>query len=185
MKRLTSIASIAWALMTAVAAPALASQPPPVVGVNLVNEPYKQTALEQEATFRALQAAGVHVIRAGIPDNDQGLAFAQRAYPTGSRSNDWSASILTPERNGRDCPTPTRAKAQEHLTTTDNGIVAARGRLMRAVLALADKGVAPPGTDPMTHRVRSASVVLSASEPFQEAARYALLARPGVAPVSV
>jgi hypothetical protein len=51
MKRLTSIASIAWALMTAVAAPALASQPPPVVGVNLVNEPYKQTALEQEATF--------------------------------------------------------------------------------------------------------------------------------------
>jgi hypothetical protein len=36
-----------------------------------------------------------------------------------------------------------------------------------------------------THRVRSASVVLSASEPFQEAARDALLARPGVAPVSV
>jgi hypothetical protein len=83
MKRLTSIASIAWALMTAIAAPALASQPPPVVGVNLVNEPYKQTALEQEATFRALQAGGVHVIRAGIPDNDQGLAFAQRAYAHG------------------------------------------------------------------------------------------------------
>jgi hypothetical protein len=83
MKRLTSIALVAWALMAAIAAPALASQPPPVVGVNLVNEPYKQTALEQEVTFRALQAAGVHVIRAGIPDNDQGLAFAQRAYAHG------------------------------------------------------------------------------------------------------
>ena len=80
MKRLTSIASIAFALMAAIAAPALAGQPPPVVGANLVNEPYKQTALEQDATFQALQAAGVHVIRAGIPDNDQGLAFAQRAY---------------------------------------------------------------------------------------------------------
>jgi hypothetical protein len=82
MKRRTSSASVAWALMAAIAAPALAG-PPPVVGANLVNEPYKQTALEQEATFRALQAAGVHVIRAGIPDNDQGLAFAQRAYTHG------------------------------------------------------------------------------------------------------
>jgi hypothetical protein len=83
MKRLTSMASIAFALMAAIAAPALAGQPAPVVGANLVNEPYKQTALEQDATFQALQAAGVHVIRAGIPDNDQGLAFAQRAYTHG------------------------------------------------------------------------------------------------------
>jgi len=71
------------ALCLASAAPALASAPPPVVGVNLVNEPYKQTVLEQEATFRGLRAAGVHVIRAGIPGNDQGLAFAQRAYAHG------------------------------------------------------------------------------------------------------
>jgi hypothetical protein len=83
MKRLTSIAIVAWALTVAIAAPTLAGPPPPVVGVNLVNEPYKQTALEQEATLRALQAAGVRVIRAGIPDNDQGLAFAQRAYAHG------------------------------------------------------------------------------------------------------
>jgi hypothetical protein len=83
MKRLTSIASVVWALMTAIAAPALAAQPSPVVGVNLVNEPYKQTASEQEVTFRVLQAAGVHVIRAGIPDNAQGLAFAQLAYAHG------------------------------------------------------------------------------------------------------
>jgi len=76
-------------------------------------------------------------------------------------------------------------RTREHLTTTDNGIVAARNRLLRAAVALADKAVAPPGTDPVSHRVRSASVVLPASEPFQDAAREALLARPGVAPVSV
>jgi len=82
MKRLTSIASALWMLVAAIAA-AAPGQPPPVVGVNLVNEPYKETAQEQEATFRALQAAGVHVIRAGIPDNDAGLAFVQRAYAHG------------------------------------------------------------------------------------------------------
>jgi hypothetical protein len=85
IKRLTSIASVAWALLAVIALPALAGQPPPVVGVNLVNEPYKQTAPEQEATLRALQAAGVRAIRAGIPDNDQGLAFAQRAQQHGIR----------------------------------------------------------------------------------------------------
>lgn len=83
MKRLVSIASVACALVAAVAATALASPPPPVVGANLVNEPYKQTAAEQEAAFQALQAAGVHVIRAGIPGNDKGLAFAQSAYAHG------------------------------------------------------------------------------------------------------
>ena len=85
MKRLKSIASVAWALLAVIAVPALAGQPPPVVGVNLVNEPYKQTAPEQDATLRALQAAGVRAIRAGIPDNDQGLAFAQRARQHGIR----------------------------------------------------------------------------------------------------
>jgi hypothetical protein len=55
----------------------------PVVGANLVNEPYKETLAEQGATFRALQSAGVSVIRAGIPDNDQGLAFAKLAHAHG------------------------------------------------------------------------------------------------------
>jgi hypothetical protein len=72
-------------MVAATGASALAALEPPVVGVNLVNEPYKQSIPEQEATLRALQAAGVHVIRAGIPDNDQGLAFAQRAYVHGVR----------------------------------------------------------------------------------------------------
>jgi hypothetical protein len=85
MKHLTLIATIALALMAAIAAPALAAPSPPVMGVNLVNEPYKQTAPEQEATLRALQAAGVRVIRAGIPDSDQGLAFARRASAQGIR----------------------------------------------------------------------------------------------------
>jgi hypothetical protein len=76
-------------------------------------------------------------------------------------------------------------RTKERLTTTDNGIVAARNRLLRAARALQENGVTPPGVDPATHRVRSASVVLPAGELFHEAARDALLARPGMAPVSV
>jgi hypothetical protein len=76
-------------------------------------------------------------------------------------------------------------RTNEHLTTTDNGIVAARSRLLRAAQALANNGVSPPGTDPHTHRVRSASVVLPAGEAFQEAASDALLARPGIPQASI
>lgn len=83
MKSLTFILSVAWASAAAIAAPALAGTPAPVVGAGLVNEPYKQTVAEQEATFRALQSAGVHVIRAGIPGNDPGIAFAERAWAHG------------------------------------------------------------------------------------------------------
>lgn len=90
MKSLTFILSAAWALTGAIATPALAAAP--VVGAGLVNEPYKQTELEQEATFRALLAAGVHVIRAGIPGDDQGIAFAERAFAHGIRI-DWLVGV--------------------------------------------------------------------------------------------
>jgi hypothetical protein len=76
-------------------------------------------------------------------------------------------------------------RSKENLTNTDNGIILARQRLMRAARALAEQGVAPPGVDPATHRVRSAAVVLPAGEVFHEAAREALTARPGVPPASV
>jgi hypothetical protein len=56
---------------------------------------------------------------------------------------------------------------------------------MRAARALAEQGVAPPGVDPASHRVRSAAVVLPAGAVFHEAAREALTARPGVPPASV
>jgi hypothetical protein len=48
-----------------------------------------------------------------------------------------------------------------------------------------DKGEVPPGVDPAHQKVRSAAVVLPRDQPFKDAAREALLARPGVAPASV
>jgi len=76
-------------------------------------------------------------------------------------------------------------RTKENLVSTDNGIIMARHRLIRAAKALVDKGVAPPGVDPAHHRVRSCSVVLPPDVPFKEGAKTALHAARGVAQTTV
>jgi phthalate 4,5-dioxygenase len=76
-------------------------------------------------------------------------------------------------------------RTKENLTTTDNGIIMARLRLVRAAKALAEKGTLPPGREPADQRVRSAAVILGPDEAFKDAAREALKAKPGVAQTSV
>ncbi len=80
---------------------------------------------------------------------------------------------------------PIQDRTKENLVSTDNGVIMARHRLMRAAKALADKGVLPPGRDPAHQRVRSASVVLPPDAAFAEAAKESLQAIPGTAPASV
>ena len=76
-------------------------------------------------------------------------------------------------------------RTKENLVSTDNGIIMARHRLMKAARALAEKGVTPPGVDPAHQQVRSAAVVLPPDQPCKEAAKEALRVRPGVAQASV
>jgi phenylpropionate dioxygenase-like ring-hydroxylating dioxygenase large terminal subunit len=76
-------------------------------------------------------------------------------------------------------------RTREKLVSTDNGIIMARQRLIRAARALADKGVTPPGTLPEHHQVRSAALILSPEAKFDEAAAEALRARPGVQQTSI
>ena len=76
-------------------------------------------------------------------------------------------------------------RTKETLVSTDSGIIMARQRLLRAVKALVENGVTPPGVDPAHQRVRSAAVVLPPDQPFKDGAREALIAHPGVAPASV
>jgi len=76
-------------------------------------------------------------------------------------------------------------RTKENLVSTDNGIIMARHRLLRAAKALVDKGTTPPGVDPEHHKVRSCSVVLPPDQAFKDAAREALTARPGVAQTTV
>jgi phthalate 4,5-dioxygenase len=76
-------------------------------------------------------------------------------------------------------------RTKENLVSTDNGIIMARHRLLKAARALREKGTVPPGVDPAHHRVRSAAVILATEQTFKDAAKDDLIARPGVAQSSV
>ena len=76
-------------------------------------------------------------------------------------------------------------RTKENLVSTDNGIIMARHRLMRAAKALTEKGVLPPGVDVAHQNVRSASVILPPDQPFKDAAKEVLRVHAGVAPATV
>lgn len=76
-------------------------------------------------------------------------------------------------------------RTKENLVSTDNGIIMARHRLRKAVTALRDKGVTPPGRDPAHQMVRSVAVVLPADQPYAETCKEDLAARPGQKHTSV
>jgi len=79
---------------------------------------------------------------------------------------------------------PIADRSKENLVSTDNGIIMARHRLRKAAEAL-KKGIAPPGLDPVTQRVRSVSIVLPPDVAFKDAAKEALIAHEGVPLTSV
>ncbi len=80
---------------------------------------------------------------------------------------------------------PIQDRTKENLVSTDNGVIMARHRLLKAARELAAKGTLPPGRDAAHQRVRSVAVVLDAGTPFEEGAGEALKATKGVAHTSV
>jgi DNA-binding transcriptional regulator of glucitol operon len=81
---------------------------------------------------------------------------------------------------------PVCDRTKENLVSTDNGIIMARHRMLRACKAFIDKGTIPPGVDPVHQRVRSVSIVLPPDQAFKEAAKDALLpAKLGLAQTTV
>lgn len=76
-------------------------------------------------------------------------------------------------------------RTKENLVSTDNGIIMARHRLIKAAKALRDKGVTPPGVDPRHHRVRSAAIVLPVEQSYMDVADEVLVAVEGKPQVTV
>jgi phthalate 4,5-dioxygenase oxygenase subunit len=76
-------------------------------------------------------------------------------------------------------------RSKEHLVATDMGVVMARRQLIQAAMALSEKRTPPPGIDPETHKVRSASIILPPGVPFVEGAGEGLKTRAGVAHTSL
>jgi len=79
---------------------------------------------------------------------------------------------------------PIQDRSRENLVSTDNGVIMARARLRKAVLAVT-AGAAPDGLDPTTHAVRSAAILLPEAASFYHAAGDALVVREGIAHASV
>jgi hypothetical protein len=75
-------------------------------------------------------------------------------------------------------------RTKERLGTSDAAIILARRRLLNAAREAAE-GKPVPGDQAAHHRVRSASVLLPKSVPFQDGASDALVTRPGELFVSV
>jgi len=76
-------------------------------------------------------------------------------------------------------------RTKENLVSTDNGMIMARHRLLKAVKGLMQNETVPPGVDIAHQRVRSAAVVLPPNRPFIEAAKEALTVQEGTTHASV
>jgi phthalate 4,5-dioxygenase oxygenase subunit len=151
---------------------------------------YKPTGPLSAAQVDAMRAGkGIHVTYvpgtfrpAANKDNDY---LIDRAAQKAGRTYSGVAGIAMQDASLQESMGPTVDRSKENLVSTDNGIIMARHRLLRAVKALKDKGVTPPGVDLEHQRVRSAAVILPPDQPFKDAAREALRVNPGVAHASV
>src|SRR5436305_1143539 len=115
-------------------------------------------------------------------DNDY---LIDRAAQKAGRTFSGVEGIAMQDASLQESMGPVVDRTKENLVSTDNGIIMARHRLLRAVKAFVDEGTVPPGVDPEHQKVRSAAIVLPPDVPFTEGAREALIARPAVAPASV
>ena len=143
-----------------------------------------------DAELTAMRAGkGIHV--ACDPGSYRSLAnkdndyLIDRAAQKAGRTFSGVEGIGMQDASLQESMGPIVDRMKENLVSTDNGIIMARHRLLRAVKALVDKNVTPPGAALEHQRVRSAAVVLPPDQPFKDGAREALIARPDVAPASV
>jgi len=151
---------------------------------------YHPTRNLTDAERAAMKAGkGVHV--AHVPGTYLPLANKENDYlmnrAAQRRGETYSGveGIAMQDASLQESMGPIVDRSKENLVSTDNGIIMARHRLLKAAKAVVEKGVTPPGVDPVHQKVRSASVILPPDRPFKDAAREALLVRPGVAPASV
>jgi len=115
-------------------------------------------------------------------DNDY---LIDRAAQKSGRTFSGVEGIAMQDASLQESMGPVVDRMKENLVSTDNGIIMARHRLLRAVKALVDKDAVPPGVDIAHQRVRSAAVVLPPGQPYMDAAKEVLAVRAGIAHASV
>jgi len=142
----------------------------------------ERNAMREGKGIHAATIPGTNFIPTANKMNDY---LMDRAAQKAGRTYSGVEGIAIQDSSLQESMGPIVDRTKENLVSTDNGIIMARHRLMRAAKALADKGVMPPGVDPAHHHVRSASIVLPPDQPFKEGAKEALTVRKGVGHASV
>ena len=149
--------------------------------------PIRELTPEEVAAMR--DGKGLHVKY--VPGTYQPLAnkdndyLMNRASQKAGRTFSGVEGIGMQDASLQESMGPVVDRTKENLVSTDNGIIMARHRLLRAVKLLSDKGTTPPGVDPEHQKVRSVAIVLPPDQPFKDGAREAMIARPDTAPASV
>jgi phthalate 4,5-dioxygenase oxygenase subunit len=151
---------------------------------------YRPTAPLSDAEVTAMRAGkGIHT--AYLPgtfrprankDNDY---LIDRAAQKAGISYSGVAGIAMQDASLQESMGPIVDRTRENLVSTDNGIIMARHRLLRAVKALVENDVTPPGVCASHQRVRSAALILPPDQAYKDAAREALQVLPGTAHASV
>lgn len=118
----------------------------------------------------------------GNKDNDY---LMDRAAQKSGKSFSGIEGIAIQDAALQESMGPICDRTKENLVGTDNGIIMARNRLLRAARALTEKGILPPGVDPEHQRVRQAALLLKRDQHFRDGAKEALVAREGVPQTTV
>jgi hypothetical protein len=150
---------------------------------------YRVTKPMTKEQFQAMrEGKGIHVKYApssyrplANKDNDY---LIDRAAQKAGKTYSGVEGIAMQDASLQESMGPIVDRAKENLVSTDNGIIMARHRLLRALQAM-EKGETPPGVDLVHQKVRSAAVVLPPDKPYKDAAKDALIVQPGKAHASV
>jgi nitrite reductase/ring-hydroxylating ferredoxin subunit len=153
--------------------------------------PLTDTELEQMQTY---PISGIHVGAKGLKPPQPGLPYNWRR-PTATRANDYEINYEVQQKvlfSGIEClgmqdqamqetMGPIYDRTQEHLGSSDTGIIQVRRRWLKAATDMRDHGITPLGVDnPEAYYVRPAGVVLPRTTPWVEGAGAHLTAREGV-----
>ena len=146
-------------------------------------------ALRKEERQAMKDGKGIHV--AYVPGTYRPLANKDNDYlmdreaPRAGVSDSGMEGIAMQDASLQESMGPIVDRTKENLVSTDNGIIMARHRLLKAAKAYKDKGTIPPGVDPAHHHVRSAAVVLPVDKSYLDVADEVLTVIEGKAPTSV
>jgi phenylpropionate dioxygenase-like ring-hydroxylating dioxygenase large terminal subunit len=146
-------------------------------------------ALTREELIPHVEGKGSHVIEYAPPTSEPYGDICTAANRSNDYEMDWELhrtkmfcgipGFGVQDQAIQESQGPIVDRTSEHLGTSDSAIIKVRRRLINAARALREQGTPPPGQDPGSFLVRSASVVVAPGADWVPAATPRIVVRPG------